>query len=77
MTSLVAAFMQFGCVSANVIRITRENANNMVMLKRLGSECDSPKHISLIIINTLFSKGIQGLLVHLLYLYFVKQSSLS
>ena len=51
MTSPVNAFTQFGCVSGHLIWITRGNANEVIMVKRLSSDCDSSKHISFIIPN--------------------------
>jgi len=38
--------------SGHLAWITRENANYVIMIKRLGSDYDSPKHISFVIMQT-------------------------
>ena len=35
-----------------IFRITRESANYVITVKRLGSDYDSPRHISFIINNS-------------------------
>ena len=47
------------------MQITRENANYVIMVKILGSDYDSPKHILTVVKHTQSnSKKLQGLLAH-------------
>ena len=41
---LSAVFTQFCCFSGHLILIIRENANEEIMVKKLGGDIDSPKH---------------------------------
>ena len=43
MTSPVAAFSQFGCVSGHLVDITKEIASSVIMVMGLRSDYDSPK----------------------------------
>ena len=52
---LSAAFTQYGCVSGRLIWTTRDKANYVITVKRIGSDYDTPKHISFIITNSLYS----------------------
>ena len=57
---LSAVFTNFGWFPGLLIWITRENANYVIMMKRLSSGYDSPKHISFIITEVQITSGPLG-----------------